>query len=171
MFRKYHAIPLLAVVFLLLFSFNAQAGKPAMGHSEFSDLFVLAECDGFNVMDDSWNMVAMKDFFDQDGNWVRSQWNWKAYDYLYSSLYPDGLILTGTASVMTRFWAGDLGEDYQSVQGLNIGIVVPGYGPLFFEAGKIVFDWNGPEIVFAAGNHKDWNYGEIEALCDYFDQD
>jgi hypothetical protein len=169
--KKFFFFQVTVAILLLAFSFTAQAAKPVVWSDEFPDLFVLAECDGFDVMDDTYNFVSGKDFFDKDGNWIRTQMHWKALDYLYSSKYPEGLILTGTASVMVRFWAGENGEDFQSVQGLNIGIIVPGYGPLFYEAGKIVFDWNGPEVVFAAGKHKDWNFGEIEALCNYFDQD
>ena len=154
----------------LAVSFNSLAKQPDFWSDEFSDLFVLAYCDGFNVMDDSWNVLYGKDFYDNDGNWLRTQIHWKAYDSLYSSKYPEGLYLTGTASIMTRIWGGSFEEpQYQSVQGLNIGIILPGYGPLFYEAGKIVFD--GEDIVFAAGHHKDWNFGEFEALCNYFDQD
>jgi transposase-like protein len=48
-----------------------------------------------------------------------------------------------------------------------VNITIPGYGPLFLDAGKVIYD--GYDVVFSAGKRHDWNFGEFEALCQYFE--
>ena len=39
---------------------------------------------------------------------------------------------------------------------------------LFFDAGKVVYNVDN-EIIFSAGKRHDWNFGDFEALCAYFE--
>lgn len=163
---------LFIILALLLLAIPAQAGKPVSNTYEYWAFSEVTDCGDFRVMDDAWVIEDVKDFFDKNGNLIRSQIHFTAFDDLYRDDDPDGIHLTGTAHLNARVSFDTNGDALWTQQGLAVAIIVPGYGPLFLDAGKLVFNMdNDWELIFSAGKHHDWNFGDFEALCEYFGQD
>lgn len=163
-----HLVLLLA---LLLTAAMAQAAPPERWADEFEEHFELVDCGDFQIWDDALIFVDGKDFFDRDGNHIRSQLKFLGFDDLYSTADPGGTHLTGTAHLNVRQTFDKNGDPLLWVQqGIAVAIVVPGYGPVFMDVGRLIWDEVTGELVFSAGRHHDWNFGDFEALCDYFDQ-
>ena len=165
--------PLLAAFLLISLSSGvAQAGKPDTYHDEFWDYIEIVDCGDFSIMDDNFIMLDGKIFFDKDGNFIREQMHFRGFDDLYRDDDPEGTHLTGTAHLNVRISFDTNGDALWTQQGLAVAIIVPGYGPLFLDAGKLVFNMDNEwEIIFSAGKHHDWNFGDFDALCEFFDQD
>lgn len=161
-----------AVLILLFFvaSFNAQAGKPVTYTLEYPSFGEVVDCGDFSVWDDAWIIEDVKDFFDKDGNFVRSDSHFTAYDDLFRFDDPEGVHLTGTAHLKARISFEENGDMLWTQSGLAVKIIVPGYGPIFIDAGRLVFNMdNGWELIFSAGKNHDWNFGDFAALCEYFE--
>jgi len=126
----------------------------------------LVDCGDFWILDNTLIRFSWKDFSDKDGNVVRSEAKYSFDDDLYHEDYPDGIHLFGNAQANHQWLIEDDEVTAHKVSGLPVGITVPGYGPLFFEAGM----WIGvdDEMVFLAGKHKDWIEEDFAANCDYF---
>jgi hypothetical protein len=128
-----------------------------------SGTFVLAECDGFDVMDEFSGRLTVTEFYDQNGELVRLTFQQFDHDRIYNSV-------TGF-SVSSRFVVNqtlypDAGELY--IRGLAFNITVPGYGIVFFDSGLGVFynvegQW---VLVKFAGNYQP----DTELLCAAMDQ-
>jgi len=163
---------LLLLLALLLVALPAQAAKPVTYTDEFWDYAEIVDCGDFSVMDDSFAMLDGKIFKDKDGSFIREQMHFTGFDDLYRDDDPEGTHLTGTAHLNVRISFDTNGDALWTQQGLAIAIIVPGYGPLFLDAGKLVFNMDNEwEIIFSAGKHHDWNFGDFDALCEFFDQD
>jgi len=126
----------------------------------------LVDCGDFWILDDTIVRVAWADFYDKEGNWVRSSAKYSFDDELFHEDFPDGIRLTGNAQVNHQWYVEDNEIAAHRVTGLPIGITVPGYGALFFEAGQLLFV--DGELVFVAGKNKDFNQQDVDAICDYF---
>jgi hypothetical protein len=161
----------LLLLALLLVVLPAHATKPDANTIEFSDLVEVADCGDFMVMDDAWIIMESKDFYGTNGDYIRTQLKLTGFDDLYSDADPEGIHLTGTAHLNVRLTFDKNGDPLWVQQGLAVAIVVPGYGPLFFDAGKLIWNDATGELVFSAGRQHDWNFGDFEALCEYFDQE
>ena len=168
--HQFRNISVLILIFFLA-SFNAQADKPDKYSFEFLDLGFVADCGDFSVMDDAYIILDNKDFYDKKGNYVRSHLHFTAFDDLYNDAYPDGIHLTGTAHMNALVSFDKNGDPLWTQQGIAIKIIVPGYGPLFLDVGRLVWNDATGDLIFSAGKHHDWNFGEIDALCNYLDQD
>lgn len=152
-------------VFSFVFPLLAAAAKP--DQAKFSMYFPadpLINCGDFWILDDVAIDVALKDFFDKDGNWVRSSADYFFDDDLYNENFPDGIHLTGKASVHWQ-WYDD--GSFRNT-GVRAGITVPGYGPLLFDTGHFGQDSDG--VFYVHGNNQDWTSLEIDAICEYLDQ-
>ena len=164
MFTKVKFIFVIAILSLII-PLTASAAKPDQGKS--SDFYPgdpLVNCGDFWILDDVAIDVAWKVFFDNDGNWVRSSASYFFDDDLYNENFPDGIHLTGNASVHWQ-WYGD-GSIRNT--GKRVGITVPGYGRMFFDAGQYYWDSDGGFYVH--GHNQDWVNQEIDAICEYLDQ-
>jgi hypothetical protein len=125
--------------------------------------FVLAECDGFDVMDEFNGRLTVTEFYDQNGELVRLTFQQFDHDRIYNSV-------TGF-SVSSRFVVNQTlypeeGELY--IRGLAYNITVPGYGIVFFDSGLGVF-YNVDDqwvLVKFAGNYQP----DTELLCEAMDQ-
>jgi len=161
---------LVLLIVLLLTAVVAQSDQPEVWTDEIEDHFELVDCGDFQIWDDALIIMNGKDFYDRDGNYIRSQIMFLGFDDLYSTADPDGIHLTGTAHLNVRLTFDKNGDPLWVQQGIAVAIVVPGYGPVFMDVGRLVWNDATGDLVFSAGRHHDWNFGEFEALCDYFDQ-
>ena len=163
---------LITVVILLFFvaSFNAQAGKPDKYTNEYPFLAEVVDCGDFSVLDDAWIVENVKDFYDEDGNFIRSDMQITGYDDLYRSDDIEGVHLTGTAHINARVSFDENGDMLWAQSGLAVAIMVPGHGRVFLDAGRLVFNMDdGWDLVFSAGKNHDWNFEDFAALCEYFE--
>jgi len=162
-------IPFFGLLFLLS-SFDALANKPVSYTFEYPLLLEIVDCGDFKIMDNVWEVDDIKDFYDKDGNFVRSQILVSADDDLYRDDQPEGIHLTGQARISGRVTFDENGDELWTQQGKAVAIMVPGYGPLFLDAGRLVFNVDdGWELIFSAGNRHDWNFGDFAALCEFFE--
>lgn len=160
-FRTILVLTLLSFIFPLC----ASAAKPDQNRfSMFFPADPLVDCGEFLIVDDVAIDVVLKDFADKDQNWVRSSADYFFDDDLYNANFPDGIHLTGKASV---HWQEHDDGSYQNT-GVRIGITIPGYGPLFFDAGHFGEDSDG--VFYVRGHNQDWTSWDIDAICEYLDQ-
>lgn len=161
---------LLLMLVLLTFVPMAHAAKPDMYTDEYGFILEIVDCGDFSVMDNIWEVDKIKDFYDNEGNFMRSQINITAWDDIYRHDDIDGPHLYGTAHVMARWTLDGNGDWFDTQSGLAVAITVPGEGQLFFDAGRLIYNVsNGWELIFSAGRHHDWNFEEYEVLCNYFE--
>jgi hypothetical protein len=159
----------LSLLFLFL-SFDALAKKPVSYTDEFPLFIEIVDCGDYSVVDDAWEIDKIKDFYDKDGNFVRSQIVITAADDIYRDDEPEGVHLYGTAHVSAEISFDENGDALYTQSGKAVAIMIPGYGRLFLDAGKLVFNMDdGWDLIFSAGKHHDWNFGDFEALCGYFE--
>jgi hypothetical protein len=140
-----------------------QARPPERITIPTSGTFVLAECDGFDVIDEYAGMAMITEHYNQNGDLVRLMYQQFDHDRIYNSV-------TGF-SVASRFAVNqtlypDEGELY--IRGIASNITVPGYGIVMFDSGLGVFhnidgSWT---LVRFAGNYQE----DIDLLCEAMDQ-
>jgi hypothetical protein len=122
-------------------------------------------CTPLRGVDDAQEDSSWRDFYDKDGNWVRTATRYSFDDDLYHEDFPNGIRLYGNAQANHQFFLkGD--EIWHKVSGLPIGITVPGYGLMFFDAGQFIFV--DDELEFIHGKNHNWVWEETDAICDYF---
>lgn len=165
MFTKVKFIFVIAILSLII-PLTASAAKPDSGGGTF--FFPgdpLVDCGDFWIRDDLLMRESWRDFYDRDGNWVRSAARYSFDDDLYHEGFPDGIHILGNAQANHQ-WYVKGGEIRHKVTGLPVGITVPGYGTLFFDAGQFILV--GEELVFVAGKNQDWIQQDFDAICAYF---
>jgi hypothetical protein len=156
----------LTILFLAI-PLTTSAAKPDSGGGTF--FFPgdpLVDCGDFWILDNTLMRVSWRDFYDEEGNWVRSEAHYSFKDDLYHEGFPEGTHILGNSQANHQWYVKDGEMTAHKVSGLPVAITVPGYGPLFFEAGM----WIGVdgELVFVAGKHKDWVEQDVDAICGYF---
>ena len=117
------------------------------------------DCGDFWVLEDAVVDVRATNFYDQDGNWIRTQEHWTLNGFVYNSEDPTHWLPENpTHLTITYDEAG--GQVYV---GRLITIQVPGQGIIWEAAGRQVWDsdWN---LTFWAGPN-DWLEGDTDALC------
>jgi hypothetical protein len=124
------------------------------------------DCDGYGFGLEWATEVEIRGtlFVDADENPVV----WQSQNTGIVQIYRDdgiGDMLEGKRREMQKV---DFSTGENIVNGGMEKFVVPGYGPLFFEVGRIVFD-SDENILFAAGQHDDF-LNNTAALCAYFGQ-
>jgi len=155
------------VITILSFTIPLSASAAKPDQSRFSMSFpadALIDCGDFRILDDVVIDVALKDFFDKNDNWIRSSEDYFFDDDLYNENFPDGIRLAGKGSV---HWQRYKDGSFRNT-GVRIRITVPGYGPLFFDAGQFGRDSDG--VFYVHGHNQDWTSWEIDAICNYLDQ-
>ena len=159
----------LSVLFLLT-PLYALAGKPDFYAYDDAYTIEIVDCGDFSVMDDILEFGDIKDFYDKDGNFVRTQIYLTGFDDLYRDDDPGGVRLSGKANISGRVSYNEDGDELWTQSGKAVAIMVPGYGPIFLDAGRLVYNVDdGWDLIFSAGKRHDWNFGEFEALCNYFE--
>lgn len=125
--------------------------------------FVLAECDGFNVIDEYSGWATLTYFYDDNGNLVRITYHGSTRDRIYNSV-------TGFA-VYSNFaynQALDPAINEYFIRGLAYNITVPGYGIVYFDSGLGIFVYEDGEFVELqfSGNYQ----ADTGVLCEAMDQ-
>ncbi|MCW8924700.1 MAG: hypothetical protein OQJ84_00425 [Xanthomonadales bacterium] len=161
---------LLLLLALLLVSLPVQAAKPNLDAYEDAYTIEIVDCGDFSVMDDVMEFGDIKTFFDKDGNFARTQIVIQAYDELYRDDDPEGVRLSGKAQISGLVSFDENGDELWTQQGKATAIMVPGYGSLFMDVGRLVYNVDdGWDLIFSAGKQHDWNFGDFEALCEFFE--
>lgn len=155
-----------ALVMILLFMVAvtpALANPPDIVTVPISGSFVLAKCDGFDVIDEYTGWATVKNFYDNDGNWVTSTRHVITFDRVYNSV--TGFDVFYNYAVNTTF---DPAINEYFIRGMAFNIIVPGYGIVYFDSGLGIFlfvDGQFVEVQFS-GNFQ----GDTELLCEAMDQ-
>jgi len=161
---------LLLLLTLLLVALPAQANKPDFDTYEDAYTIEIVDCGDFSVMDDVLEFGDIKIFYDKDGDFVRAQMIITAFDDLYRDDDPEGVRLSGKAHISGLVSFDENGDELWTQQGKAVAIMVPGYGSLFMDVGRLVYNvHDGWTLIFSAGRQHDWNFGDFEALCGFFE--
>jgi len=148
----------------------AQAGQQIRYTDEFPGGEVFP-CVGFDVLNEGWVRFEVTDYLTDDWEWTKTVIHSTVVDDFSRADDPTGTHLTGTARANHRIAPGANGHVYwaQAGKALGVSIVIPGYGPLFKDVGRIVFDLDeGWAVVFEAGSRHDLERLN-ELLCNYFE--
>lgn len=165
MFHKF-TLGIICLTLCFAIPLTASAASPESGGgSYFFEADPLVHCDDFWILDDTLMKESWRYFYDNDGNLVRAAARYSFDDDLYHEDFPDGIHLYGSAGVNHQ-WVFENDDVWHKVSGRPVAITVPGYGPMYFDAGQFVF-LNG-ELEFVAGKNHDYLEGEVDAICDYF---
>ena len=135
---------ILALAMLIITAVPVLAGPPE--HETIpidKDEFVLAVCDGFDVMDEYEGTRQRTTFFDQDGNIKKIVEHNKVRDRIYNS---------ETGFEVHSRWANTVLWDstrtnWEAITGLGWNVTVPGYGAVWFEAHHCTNDPDSGSIV------------------------
>lgn len=155
--------PLLLMALVLAAVTPALATPPEMVTIPISGSFVLAECDGFDVIDDYSGWVTLKDFYDNDGNLVRSTYHGLTHDVVYNSV--TGYEVSYSYAVNRTI---DPAINEYFIRGMAFNITVPGYGIVYFDSGLGIFLFVDGQYVLVqfSGNYQ----GDTDLLCAAMDQ-
>jgi len=148
----------------------AQAGQKLRYTDEFPG-FEVFPCNGFDVLNEGWVRFEVTDYFTDDEEWIKTLIHSTIVDDFSRADDPTGTHLTGTSRANHQIAPGKDGHVHwaQAGKALGVSIVVPGYGPLFKDVGRIVFDLDeGWAVVFEAGSRHDLERLN-DLLCSYFE--
>ncbi|MEA3337536.1 MAG: hypothetical protein U9R25_16680 [Chloroflexota bacterium] len=160
--RITHIVPaIMALVLLLIAVMPALAGPPDHETTPISDVFLLAECDGFNVMDAVEGTRQSTTFYDQEGEPVRILDHNRARDRIYNT--ESGFEVHSRWAQNVKYYAPF--DTWGTTSGLGWNVTVPGYGSVWFEAGHCTYDSELGEA--SCTGHR--VYDEA-ALCEAMDQ-
>jgi hypothetical protein len=121
---------------------------------------LMANCGDFKIFADGAGKNRLTTFFDREGNPIRV-----AFHGVYKGTMTNsvtGASLADDPSVANITF--DLVAGTQTNIGAFFKVTVPGQGAVLIEAGRIIFDGNGPP-VFIAGPHRPPDE-TIGILCD-----
>lgn len=145
---------LIVFVFLLATATPVAAAEPIRYAFDQSgtDTF---DCGTFIIKDDYTLHYEGEDFFDAQGNWVRSQEQNSFTDRFYNP--ANGKEASGSGK-MNRFFY----PDHARNAGLAYHVVLPGVGAILIDAGSMLFTDEG--VVFQ-GNHMFYAEGDLSKVC------
>jgi hypothetical protein len=140
-----------------------QAKPPVRITIPTSGSFVLAECDGFDVIDEYAGRAIITVFYNQNGELVHLLFQQYDLERIYNSV--TGFAVSSRFAVNTTINPFE-GEAY--IRGITLNITVPRYGIVMFDSSLGVFHnvdgtWT---LVRFTGN----NQAEIDLLCKAMDQ-
>ena len=145
----------------LLVPFPAIASEPQVEAFDFIiDHEVIASCGDFNIIADGTGTTRIWTYFDREGNPVRVIIHGLYNGTLTNSVTGFSIIDAPSVSQITV----DLVNGTQTNVGAFFTVTIPSEGVVFFDAGRLVFDGNGPP-VFIAGQHHPPDES-ISILCD-----
>ena len=165
MFDKFKLV-FICLTLSFIVPLTASAAKPDSGKgSDFYEAEPLISCGDFWILDDNLVDYSWNDFYDNNGNWVRSAARYSFDDDLYHEDFPDGIHLYGKGQANHQ-WFSDGDEFWHKVTGSVVKITVPGYGHMYFDAGQFTFV--DGVLAFIHGKHHNYILDEADAICDYF---
>jgi hypothetical protein len=160
------------VVLSLLFTLTpvaALAGKPVSYCLGCQKTIEIVDCGDFSVMDDAWVKEDVKDFYDKDGNLIRSSTHLSASDMFYRDGDYHGAHLSGTTRLTERFVYATNGDIWMPCP-ISVAVSVPGHGALLMDVGQLEFSVaDGWELNFTPDRTWGWGPDDFEALCAYFE--
>jgi len=137
----------------------------------FSATENLGQCQGFSVMTDYVTKFTALDFFDKDGNWLKGKTQYRILgeSVYYNSANPTKAVSGGPGEVANQFW--DLTAGEIRVSGLIYKVRIPGYGPIYYETGELVWQcdpgtFSNCSVVSNTGHNQSVE-GDVAALCEY----
>lgn len=152
-------IPLFMIVLILAMALPALAAPPDQAKFEDSGSFVLANCDGFDLIDEYDGWIMLKNFYDQNGNLQRMTFQSNTSDRIYNS--ETGFEVRNRFAYQQTFYEQ---SNTYFIRGAAYEIVVPGYGPVTFDSGLGVYV--GSDLVKFAGKY----LFDEELLCEAMNQ-
>jgi hypothetical protein len=151
------------VVVMMMAAVPVFAGPPERETYPIANSNILAECDGFNVIDEYEGTVTRTEFYDKDGALERTTWHVNAQDRVYNS---------ESGFEVFYSWAYNQAVDPDTnvyfIRGEAYNITVPGYGIVYFDSGLGIFvlvDGEFVEIKFS-GNYQ----ADDTLLCEAMNQ-
>ena len=166
-------IQITSVVIAVLLGVGAAWAIPPLKGSDFFDIdfcadpvFELYDCGGgLKICEQVLIELDWKIFLDRDGNEKKYWEHQKLVGGLAEVGKTDNFLPYNPLSLT---WTVDLIEGGQVITGIFALVTVPGYGQIFRDVGRIVFDDFGGELFFEAGEHEYMNE-EFDAVCEYLD--
>lgn len=150
---------LLMIVVILAGAMPALATPPDRATFPDSGSFTLAQCDGFDVIDEFSGWYTLAYFYDKNGDLEQITYHATMHDRIYNS--DTGFEVRSTFAFNQAF------DPYTSesfIRGAAFEVTVPGYGPVYFDAGLGIFV-DGNEIKFV-GKY----VADTELLCEAMNQ-
>jgi hypothetical protein len=152
----------LMIVTLLAGAMPTLAAPPERFTSQDSGSYIVAECDGFDVIDEYSGWFTITDFYGENGDLQHSSFHATMHDRIYNS--ETGFEVKNTYA-FNQAIDPDTNEFF--IRGLAYNITVPGYGIVYFDAGLGIFalvDSEFVELKFS-GNYQ----ADTEILCEAMD--
>ena len=150
-------------VLILAGTMPALATPPDMLTLQDSGSFIIAECDGFDVIDEYSGWFTIADFYDENGDLEQSVFHATMHDRIYNSV-------TSFEAKNTFAYNQAIDPDTNEffIRGLAYNITVPGYSIVYFDAGLGIFvlENDGFVEVKFAGNYQ----ADTDILCEAMDQ-
>lgn len=138
----------------------AWASRPEVFPIYWTGTEPLADCDGFDLMDDYVIEGKLVVFSDKEGDPVRAQFHLTVTDRFYNSETGKGFF--GGSNGVVAF--EDLEDGQMRWGGLQYHLNIPGVGVVLIDAGTVIFDSDG-NILFEAGKHQVLVDGDFEEIC------
>jgi len=134
----------------LMASVTVRAAQPFVDDFSFTDdQLLFGKCGSFDIIADGAGTVRLTTYFDRAGLPIRVGMNGKYSGTLTNSV--TGAFLVDSPSVVHL--TIDLVSGIETHVGTFFNITVPGVGNVYFDAGRLVFDGNGPPIFIAGQQH------------------
>jgi hypothetical protein len=157
-----------ALLFLVSLGFGQTRGRTE--HFEVTIPVVgqeLGSCGSFDLLTDYIVTYRGVIVFDKEGQSVievDQLLGFGQHSVYYNSEYPDLSLSGGPGEVETDRWYFEDGTLTSS--GLTWKVIVPGYGPVFMESGRVVLDFNTGEVILNTG-HNQYFEGDLAAICSF----
>jgi len=152
---------LLAALFALGAIAPAFAAPPTTSTVLLQGSQTLADCAGFQVIDDYDETIGVTNFFDNDGTNIETHLSIHGTDTYRQSV--TGQSITMGTNFMVHI---DRQAMLASSGGLQYHLMIPGLGHVLLDAGRTVNDNTGT-LVFSAGPHQVAT-GDTAGLCAAF---
>jgi hypothetical protein len=150
-----HVIRAVVLAAITAISFYLLGGAPAATAAPpqsvtfpFTDVGVVANCTGFDVIGAYEGKITITTFFDNNGVPVRRHFHGVAFGTMTNSVTTYSVKDAATVrNSFVDFAAGTVAN-----VGVDYHVTVPGAGVVLLQAGRIVFG-GGPAPIFIAGPH------------------
>jgi hypothetical protein len=139
------------------------AGGPEITDREISGSYVIGDCGNFQLDAEYSGTMRFHRYYDDDGNLIFRRYHIRAFEDVFNSV-------TGFTAQSVYQTTGqrnfETGENMVTGNGWNY--TIPGYGAVFFDAGRGLYV-NGEDAV-EVGNINYDTQEALDALCDAMDQ-
>jgi len=127
----------------------------------------IGTCDGFDILSDWSALQQLTLHYDKDGNLVREGFHYRllGQSRYYNSTDPSVGVLGGPGEVNPGSF--DFVNNTLVSSGDSWKIKLPGYGTIFHETGRTVFDMStSPWTIVRDTGHNQFNDQDFAALCE-----